>query len=194
MSGRSSLILKARELGMQLDEKSPELIQLLEELKELENRGYEFEAADASFQLLIHRFLDRRQIFFSTISYRVMVERDAATGETVSEATVKIKVGDTIHHTVAESNGPVGALDHALRQALQRDFPEVQEVRLSDFKVRILESSQGADARIRVQIESTDGHDLWGTVGASDNIIDASWEALQDSLEYFLERRRGNGR
>jgi len=194
MSGRSSLILKARELGMQLDEKSPELKQLLEELKELENRGYEFEAADASFQLLIHRFLDRRQIFFSTISYRVMVERDAATGETVSEATVKIRVGDTIHHTVAESNGPVGALDHALRQALQRDFPEVQEVRLSDFKVRILESSQGADARIRVQVESTDGHELWGTVGASDNIIDASWEALQDSLEYFLERRRGNGR
>lgn len=191
MSGRSSLVMKARELGLELEEKSPELMKLLEELKELENRGYEFEAADASFQLLLHRFLDRRKVFFRTLGYRVMVERDAASGETVSEATVKIEVGGRVHHTVAESHGPIGALDHALRQALSSDFPEVAEVRLSDFKVRILESSQGADARIRVQIESTDGHEIWGTVGASDNVVDASWEALQDSLEYFLERRRG---
>lgn len=193
MSGRSSLVMKARELGLQLDEKSPELLKLLEEIKELENRGYEYEAADASFQLLIHRFLDHRKEYFRTISYRVMVERDALSGETIAEATVKIQVGDVVYHTVAESHGPVGALDHALRQALQSDFPEVEKVRLSDYKVRILESSLGTDARIRVQIESTDGHAIWGTVGASDNVIDASWEALKDSLEYFLDRRTANG-
>jgi 2-isopropylmalate synthase len=115
-----------------------------------------------------------------------MVGRQNELNRTVSEATVKIKVGDEVHHTVAEATGPVGALDDALRKAIAPVFPEIAEVELIDFKVRILDSQHGADAIIRVQIESTDGKEIWGTVGASDNIIEAAWEALVDSVEYKI--------
>ena len=122
------------------------------------------------------------------ISYRVIVERDETENKLISEATVKIKIKNEIHHVVAESHGPVGALDRALRQALEKDFPEIKDISLSDFKVRILDSAEGTDARIRVQIESSDSKEIWGTVGASDNIIEASWEALKDSVEYKILR------
>lgn len=186
MSGRSSVMLKAREIGVDLDIRSPELKQFLEELKELEFKGYEYEAADASFKLLLSRYLKGKKDDFDLIGYRVMVSHQEATGRIVSEATVKVRIGDEMHHTVAESTGPVGALDHALRKAISPVFPEIMEVELIDYKVRILETEQGADAITRVLIESTDGQKTWGTVGASDNIIEATWRALVDSVEYKI--------
>jgi len=186
MSGRSSVMMKAKEIGVDVDARSPELKDFLGKLKELEFQGYEFEAADASFKLLLNRYLKGKKDDFELIGYRVMVGRQNEDNRTVSEATVKLKIGDTIHHTVAEATGPVGALDHALRKAIAPVFPEIAEVELIDFKVRILDSQHGADAIIRVQIESTDGKEIWGTIGASDNIIEAAWEALVDSVEYKI--------
>lgn len=187
MSGRSSVMMKAKEIGVELDARSPELKDFLAELKELEFRGYGYEAADASFKLLLNRFLKGKRDDFELLGYRVMISHQADRKSTVSEATVQVKIGDEIHHTVAEANGPVGALDDALRKAIAPAFPSIMDVELIDFKVRILESQQGADAIIRVQIESTDGNEIWGTVGASDNIIEATWEALVDSMEYKIQ-------
>ena len=184
MAGRSSLALKARELGIELDEKRPEMKALIDELKEREFRGYEYEAADASFRLLVARHLGQRRSFFEVEGYRVIIERHG--GELWAEATVKLRVNGETVHTVAEDIGPVGALDKALRLALERTFPALREVGLRDYKVRILEGSDGAGARTRVLIESGDGARIWGTVGVSDNIIDASWEALRESVEYKL--------
>lgn len=184
MAGRSSLALKARELGIELDEKRPEMKALIEELKEREFRGYEYEAADASFRLLVARHLGQRRSFFEVEGYRVIIERHG--GDLWAEATVKLRVNGETVHTVAEEIGPVGALDKALRLALEKTYPALREVGLRDYKVRILEGSDGAGARTRVLIESGDGARIWGTVGVSDNIIDASWEALRESVEYKL--------
>lgn len=194
MSGRSSIMMKAREIGVDLDARSPELKQFLGELKELEFNGYEYEAADASFKLLLNRYLKGKKDDFELIGYRVMVSHQEAIGRIVSEATVQLRIGDEIHHTVAESSGPVGALDHALRKAIAPAFPEIMEVELIDYKVRILETEHGTDAITRVLIESTDGEATWGTVGASDNIIEATWRALVDSVEYkiLLESEKEN--
>jgi 2-isopropylmalate synthase len=184
MAGRSSLALKAREFGIELDEKSPELKGLIEELKEREYRGYEYEAADASFKLLVARMLGRKREFFEVEGYRVIVERHGA--DIWSEATVRVKVNGESIHTVAESSGPIGALDKALRLGLEKTFPELREMTLRDYKVRIVEGNAGTGSKTRVLVESGDGHSIWGTVGVSDNIIDASWEALRESVEYRL--------
>ncbi|HZP60034.1 MAG TPA: citramalate synthase [Opitutaceae bacterium] len=184
MAGRSSLVMKARELGFELDEKSSALKGLIEELKELEFRGYEFEAADASLKLLVAKHLGQRRPFYEIEGYRVIIERHR--GELTAEATVRVKIGEKVLHTVAECTGPVGALDKALRLALDGFYPELKEMELRDFKVRILETKQGTNARTRVLIESGDAHGIWGTVGVSDNIIEASWEALRDSVDYKL--------
>jgi 2-isopropylmalate synthase len=185
MAGRSSIAMKAKELGFEIDEKAPEMKALIDELKELEFRGYEFEAADASLQLLIARTLGRKKTFYEIEGYRVIVERHQC--ELMAEATVKVKVNGQSYHTVAECSGPVGALDKALRLALHPVYPQLQEISLSDYKVRILDSKQGSNARTRVLVETTDGHARWGTVGVSDNIIDASWEAIRDSVEFRLQ-------
>ena len=184
MAGRSSIAMKAKELGLDLDEKSPAMKTLIDELKELEFRGYEFEAADASLKLLIARALGQAKTFFEVEGYRVSVERRGA--ESVSEATVKLKVNGRSAHTVAECTGPIGALDKALRLALETIYPQIKQLELRDYKVRILDSRAGANARTRVFIESGDGHEIWGTVGVSDNVIDASWEALTDAVNYKL--------
>ncbi|MEO6003161.1 MAG: citramalate synthase [Opitutus sp.] len=184
MAGRSSLALKAREMGLELDEKRPEMKGLIEELKDREFRGYEYEAADASFKLLVAKSLGQQKTFFEVENYRVIIERHD--GELWSEATVKLKVNGESVHTVAEESGPIGALDKALRLALQKAYPNLREMSLRDYKVRILESNQGAGSRTRVLIESGDGKRIWGTVGVSDNIIDASWEALRESVEFKL--------
>ena len=186
MAGRSSLALKARELGLDLDEKRPEMKGLIEELKDREFRGYEYEAADASFRLLVAKHLSQRKKFFEVEGYRVIVERHGA--EIWAEATVKVTVNGQSVHTVAEESGPIGALDQALRLALGNAYPQLKQMKLRDFKVRILDSAAGAGARTRVLIESGDGQRIWGTVGVSDNIIDASWEALCDSVEYLLQQ------
>lgn len=184
MAGRTSLVLKAKELGVDLDEKRPEMKALIEELKEREFRGYEYEAADASFRLLISKHLGQQKSFFEVENYRVIIERHG--GQLWAEATVKLKVNGEWRHTVAEETGPVGALDKALRMALEGTYPQLHEVKLRDYKVRILEGNRGAGSRTRVLIESGDGERIWGTVGVSDNIIDASWEALRESVEYKL--------
>ncbi len=184
MAGRSSMVMKAKELGFALDEKNPAMKTLVEELKELEFRGYEFEAADASLRLLIAKCLGQRRTFFVVEGYRVIVERRGA--DLVAEATVKLKVDGQPFNTVAECTGPVGALDKALRLALEKNYPQLGTLTLRDYKVRILDSGAGTGARTRVLIESGDGHAVWGTVGVSDNIIDASWEALTDAVNYKL--------
>lgn len=184
MAGRSSLALKAKELGIELDEKRPEMKGLIEELKDREFRGYEYEAADASFRLLVAKHLQQSKTFFEVENYRVIIERHG--GELWAEATVKLKVNGESVHTVAEETGPVGALDKALRLALEKTYPQLRDMKLRDYKVRILEGNSGAGSRTRVLIESGDGHRIWGTVGVSDNIIDASWEALRESVEYKL--------
>ncbi len=186
MAGRSSLTLKAREMGLELDEKRPEMKGLIEELKEREFRGYEYEAADASFKLLVAKHLAQTQTFFEVENYRVIIERHG--GELWAEATVKLKVNGQLVHTVAEETGPIGALDKALRLALEQTYPQLRELKLRDYKVRILEGNRGAGSRTRVLIESGDGESIWGTVGVSDNIIDASWEALRESVEFKLSR------
>jgi len=184
MAGRTSLTLKARELGIELDERRPEMKGLIDELKDREFRGYEYEAADASFRLLVERHLGSRRSFFEVEGYRVIIEQHR--GELVAEATVKLKVEGRTIHTVAEDAGPVGALDRALRLALEGTYPVLRDVVLRDYKVRILEGNRGSGARTRVLIESGDGARIWGTVGVSDNIIDASWEALRESVEFKL--------
>ena len=184
MAGRSSLALKAKELGIELDEKRPEMKALIDELKEREFRGYEYEAADASFRLLVAKHVGGRKSYFDVESYRVIIERH---GEQLwAEATVKLKINGQSVHTVAEDAGPVGALDRAFRLALEKSYPQLGAMRLRDYKVRILEGNNGSGARTRVLIESGDGQRIWGTVGVSDNIIDASWEALRESVEFKL--------
>ncbi len=186
MSGRSSVMMKANELGLNVDPKSPQMKEFLEELKSLEYRGYEYEAADASFRLMLARFLKNKPDHFEVIHYRVIDVHGEWKDELTSEASVKLRINGEPYHTVAEATGPVGALDLAIRKALEQVYPQISSVKLTDFKVRILDGKQGADSIIRVQIESTDGEEIWGTVGASDDIIEASWEALLDSYEYKL--------
>jgi 2-isopropylmalate synthase len=194
MAGRSSLLLKAKELGVELDRSANATREVIEQVKDLEYRGYEFEAADGSLQLLLAKSLGQHRDHFEFEGYRVIVERRGAENTLVSEATVKLRVNGELVHTVAESTGPIGALDHALRLAIERIYPEIRDVQLRDYKVRILESAQGANARTRVLIESGDGREIWGTVGVSENIIDASWQAIRDSVEFKLLKRERAGR
>jgi 2-isopropylmalate synthase len=188
LAGRSSIVMKARELGFNVTEQSPEVKDVLEELKRLEFEGYEFEAADASLKLLLARWLKKHAPAFEFEGYRVIIERRGPESSVVAEATVRIKVRGKSMHTVAECVGPVGALDKALRLALERAYPAIKDTALSDYKVRILDSKRGTNSRARVLIETSDGEDLWGTVGLSDNIIEATWEALRDAFEYKLLR------
>lgn len=186
MAGRSSLLMKAQELGFDLDRNSPETKVIIEKLKELEYNGYEFESADGSLRLLLDRLTDKHKSHFEFEGYRVIVEKRSKDESPVSEATIKVKVDGEPRYVVAEDPGPVGALDKALRVALGDAFPNLRDVSLKDYKVRILDSKQGAEAKTRVLIESSDGEELWGTVGASDNIIEASWQAIRDAVDYKI--------
>ena len=165
-------------------------------VQELENQGYEFEAAEASFDLLVKKALGVYRPKFERLGYHVNVETTAPSllllGEgsgvrgLTTEATVKVRVGEHIEHTVAEGDGPVNALDAALRKAIGQAFPRLAEMQLVDYKVRVVNSRAGTAARVRVVIESRDHDSVWGTVGVSENIIEASWLALADSFEYKL--------
>lgn len=188
LSGRSNIHLKANELGMELNKDTPATREILKELKRLEHEGYEYEAADASFHLLTQKLLKKHKPFFKLLAYRVIMDRQGAEGHRIVEGSVKLDVNGETVHTVAEGDGPVNALDRALRAALTKFYPSIAEVRLVDYKVRILDSASGTAAKTRVIIESTDGKETWGTVGVDDNIIEASWEALVDSVEYKLFR------
>ena len=197
LSGKENIIYKAKELGLDLPPKGKEAQKLLKQVKLLESRGFQYENASASFELLIHRSKPDYQPPFELVDFMVVVEKrrrpptQKNLEEMLSEATLKVRVGTEIMHTAAEGNGPVNALDQALRKALLRFYPELAQVRLVDYKVRILEESVGTGAQVRVLIESTDGVEEWRTVGSSTNIIEASWLALADSLEYWLIKQKG---
>ncbi len=187
LAGRSNIVMKGRELGFDLSSDTPRVRDLLQRIKELEHRGYEFEAADGSLTLLIQRFLRAEPRPFSVDAYHVSMRSDGRTS--VCEATVKVRVGGGTAHTVADGDGPVNALDAALRAALVTFYPALQSVRLTDYKVRIIDSRSGTAAVTRVLIESSDGSAEWGTIGVHENIVEASLEALVDSLEFALARR-----
>lgn len=185
LSGKTPILIKAKELELDLDKKSPEAKKVLELLQKLEHKGYQFEAADASFEILVKKALKKYKSFFELESFRVIIEK-RRNGRITSEATIKLKVNNIEEHTSAEGDGPVNALDNALRKALRDFYPQLSKMRLSDFKVRVLDAKAGTAANVRVLIESEDEKDSWGTVGVSGNIIEASWQALVDSVEYKL--------
>jgi 2-isopropylmalate synthase len=194
MAGRASIELKGRELGYDLSGDRDLVDRVTARVKEMEARGYTFEAADASFELLLAEEVDgRRPTYLTVESWRVITETltHAEPGEeAVSEATVKLVAEGVRYVETGEGNGPVNALDQALRQALVRAFPEVAKLELIDYKVRILDQGHGTDAITRVLIETSDGEVSWWTVGVGANVIEASWEALLDGLTFGLRRVR----
>ncbi|MEO6036746.1 MAG: citramalate synthase [Verrucomicrobiota bacterium] len=188
LAGRSNIVMKAQELGFKLTNDTPELKEILSSIKQREHDGFEYEAAEASMALLIRGILEHNpELLFTVDQYHVSMRRDAK--QSICEATVRVRVGKKIHDEVAEGDGPVNALDGALRSALAKSFPKLKKVSLIDYKVRILDSGAGTAAKTRVLIESSDGKNVWGTVGVSENIIEASLQALVDSLEYALLKK-----
>lgn len=192
LSGRSTVKLKARDYGLHLSRKDPVAMQVLEELKVLEHQGFQFEAAEASFELLIKRAMGMGKRYFELVGFRVIDQKQQEDDAPVAEATIQVKVGGHIEHTAALGNGPVNALDNALRKALEKFYPELKEMELSDYKVRVLPGRDGTAARVRVLIESRDGNDHWGTVGVSHDILEASWQALVDSINYKMYKAEKN--
>jgi 2-isopropylmalate synthase len=183
LAGQSSILAKTAKYALQNDRAM--MVTILNQVQDLENAGYEFEAAEASFDLLVKKCLGLYRPRFERLHYRVNVETNAE-GVLTTEATVKVRVGDRVEHTVGEGDGPVNALDRALRKALVPVYPCLAEMQLVDYKVRVVNSKEGTAARVRVVIETRDGANVWGTVGVSENIIEASWLALADSFEYKL--------
>jgi len=187
LAGRGNIISKAAELGLDLDGDKEQARRVLRKVKELESRGFQFEGAEGSFELLLRRAQPDYRPPFELLDFLVLVEQRQGT-EILAEATVKVRVGDQIMHTAAEGNGPVNALDRAIRKALLRFYPGLDRVQLTDYKVRILDEEAGTAAAVRVLIQASDGRHSWSTVGSSTNIIEASWQALADSLELPLLR------
>ncbi len=186
LSGKSNIVYKAQEFGIDVDSKDPKIQNLLTKLKESENLGFQFEGAEGSFELMMREAMGQKKQHFEFIGFRVIVEKRMEDEEPISEATVKLKVNGVQEISAAEGNGPVNALDKAIRKALIKFYPELEEVSLIDYKVRILDEKKGTRAKTRVLLESGDHHSKWGTVGVSQDIIEASWQALIDSLQYKL--------
>jgi 2-isopropylmalate synthase len=186
LSGESNILHKAAEFKIDLESKDPAVRKILDELKQLEHQGFQFEGAEGSFEILIKKALGQHRRFFELMGFRVIVEKKSDEASTLSEATIMVRVGDRVEHTAAVGNGPVNALDNAIRKALEKFYPELAAVKLLDYKVRILSTRDGTGAQTRVLIESGDGESKWGTVGVSENIIQASWQALVDSIDYKL--------
>lgn len=187
LSGRSNIDYKTHEMGIKLGGNGYDSQKIVNEIKVLEDQGYQFEAAEGSLELLIKKVTGQFKEPFTLESFRVTIEKNRS-GPSTSQATIKISVGDEEEITAAEGDGPVNALDHALRRALTKFFPEVEEMGLVDFKVRVIDGSVGTGAKVRVQIESRDAREIWSTVGVSENVIEASWQALVDSVQYKLSR------
>jgi 2-isopropylmalate synthase len=188
LSGKSNVLFKARENDIDLSKENPQTKAVLEKLKELEYQGYQFEGAEASFELLIWKAFKVHQRLFESLGVRTIVEKRGDNGDVLSEATVKLRIGEEEFLTAGEGNGPVHALDQALRKALAQVYPEIKHFQLVDYKVRVLDGKDGTGAKVRVLIETRDERKKksWGTVGVSPNIIEASWNALVDSVEYGL--------
>jgi 2-isopropylmalate synthase len=185
LSGKSNLCYKSDELGFEFDKNSKESTEIVQKLKQLENEGYQYEAAEASFELLVKQMTERAPEFFSLEGFRVIMERNGS-GESRSEATIKVRVNDQVELSAAEGSGPVHALDAAIRRALREFYPEIQAMKLQDYKVRVLNEKDGTGAKVRVLIDSAKDGRSWGTVGVSENIIDASWQALSEGITYYL--------
>ncbi|MBU1852967.1 MAG: citramalate synthase [Candidatus Omnitrophica bacterium] len=185
LSGKTSIILKAKEMELDLSKDDPHTKKILKLVQNLENQGYYFEAADGSFELLMNKVMKKYKPFFALEGFKVIIEK-REDNSLISEATIKLKVNNIEEHTASEGDGPVNALDNALRKALAEFYPALSEMHLSDFKVRVLDAKAGTAAKVRVLIQSQDERSSWGTVGVSENIIEASWQALVDSVEYKL--------
>jgi 2-isopropylmalate synthase len=190
MSGQSNVLVKAEGMGFKFAKGAPEVQSILSEVKRLESEGCEFEAAEASFEMLILKQIGQHKPFFNLIEYHSTHRfHGGEHGFETCEATVKIEINGERVYTADEGDGPVNALDNALRKALLPFFPALKNMRLADYKVRIIDGGSGTAAKTRVLITSTDGNATWSTVGVSFNIIDASWRALVDGIEYFLSRK-----
>ncbi len=186
LAGRSNILRKAEEFGIRLSSDSVQIQDIVTKLKELENQGFQFEGAEASFELLMKKSLGLHKKFFELMGFRLIVEKRKEGEDPISEATIMVKVGGHVEHTAATGKGPVNALDNALRKALEKFYPGLKEVKLHDYKVRVLTAGKGTSAKVRVLIESGDKESRWGTVGVSENIIEASYQALVDSVDYKL--------
>ncbi|NQT90044.1 MAG: citramalate synthase [Candidatus Omnitrophica bacterium] len=185
LSGKSTLLIKAKELEADLSKENPQTRKILNLLQDLEHQGYHFEAAEGSFELLVKRALKRHSKHFTLKGFTVIIEK-AEDGRLHSEATIKVNVKGKVKHTASEGDGPINALDNALRKALLGFYPKLEEMHLSDFKVRVLDEKAGTAAKVRVLIQSQDKEKSWWTIGVSENVIEASWQALADSVEYKL--------
>jgi len=190
LSGKASVLYKAAERGLEIDQSAPHAKLVVDKLKEMEHYGYQFEGAEGSFEILFDKLVHHTKGFFELDGFRVITEKKGA-NQPYSEAVIKLRVDGTEEHTAAEGVGPVSALDRALRKSLTTFFPCIGEIRLTDYKVRVLDDKSATDAKVRVLIETTDGHETWGTVGVSENLIEASWRALVDSITYKLKKEYG---
>ena len=185
LSGQSNVLFKAKEWNLDLDKNNAASKQIIEKVKEMEHLGYQYEAAEASFELLVKKGLGEIKQFFKLDHFKIFIENHG--GESFStEAVVKLCVNDREVLTAAEGNGPVNAIDHALRKALVEFYPSISNMYLSDYKVRVLDEAEATASKVRVLVESSDGKDTWSTIGVSGNIIEASWYALIDSVRYYL--------
>ncbi len=198
LSGASNVVAKAQKHGLDLTKGSPEARAVLGEVVRLESEGYSFESAEGSFELLLQKAMGTYHKLFDLLSFRVIVEKRSPDEEPTTEATLKIRVGDEVLHTAGEGDGPVHALDTALRRALLTFYPDLAEIRLTDFKVRVINTQAGTAAKVRTVIDSVDTQGrVWSTVGVSTNLVEASWQALVDSVEYgllqILDEKPGKG-
>lgn len=189
LSGLSNLLYKARELNIDVNTYDAETRRLMKQIKELENQGFQFEGADASLELFLRKAFGQYEEFFQLKNLKIILEKSEEEDIT-AEAMIKVQIGDNTFHTAAEGDGPVNALDNSLRKALNEVYPEVAEMHLSDYKVRVLNGNDGTAAKVRVLIDSANQSDKWSTVGVSENIIEASWQALVDSINYLLLKKR----
>ncbi len=185
-SGRSNVLHKAKQYGIDLESKDPVVTKILKDLKALENQGFQFEGADASFELLMRKALGTTKRYFDLKGFRVINQKTESEQDPQAEATIRLEVGGEMVHTASLGDGPVNALDKALRKALIRFYPNLKDVWLNDYRVRVLATEHGTGARVRVLIESSDDKNQWGTVGVSTDILEASWQALVDSITYKL--------
>lgn len=189
LSGLSNLLYKARELNIDVNAYDAETRRLMKQIKELENQGFQFEGADASLELFLRKAFGQYEEFFQLKNLKIILEKNEE-DDITAEAMIKVQVGDNTYHTAAEGDGPVNALDNSLRKALNEVYPEIAEMHLSDYKVRVLNGNNGTAAKVRVLIDSANQSDKWSTVGVSENIIEASWQAIVDSINYLLLKKR----
>ncbi|HEY4612477.1 MAG TPA: alpha-isopropylmalate synthase regulatory domain-containing protein, partial [Bacteroidota bacterium] len=192
LSGRSNVFYKAGELGIDLQGNSAAQ-EIVDDIKQNEFNGYRYEDADGSLELLIKRRAQEWKEFFELEGFKVIIHKDSKDAHPVSEALLKVRVGSEVEHTAAEGNGPVNALDNALRKALEKFYPALKDMHLADYKVRVLDGQDGTGAKVRVLVTTKNGHGAWNTVGVSTNIIEASWKALVDGVYVHLLKTGMNG-